>query len=176
MRAQLRNIRMTQHADGMKMKKALFLGIFDPITLAHMDIICRACELVDELTIGVMVTPLPPTEIDFEERIRMVEKAVKELKNVRVVECNGKIDEIIKKIDINIMIRGLRMLTDFENELNIVHTNNQLNYNVDTVFLAMDEHVTNYSSREIRIIAKNHGPISEFLPTNIVDDVKRIYA
>lgn len=167
---------MSQRADGRKMKKALYIGIFDPITLGHLDILKRAAMLVDKLIIGVMIDTSIPTEIGIDERIRLVKKSVSNLKNVQVVEYNGRLDEFIVEYEINLLIRGLRMMSDFENELNVVHTNYHMSYNVDTVFLSTNEAYSNYSSKDVRQIAKNHGKIEEFLPPCIIEDVKSIYA
>lgn len=120
--------------------------------------------------------PPTPTDLNLEDRVRLVQKAVKHLKNVQVVEYDGRLDGFIVKYEINLLIRGLRMMTDFENELNIVHTNDRLNYNIDTVFLSTNERYSYYSSKEVRQIAKNHGNVEAFLPPCIVDDVKSIYA
>jgi len=158
------------------MKRALYIGIFDPITLGGLDILERSLELVDELIVGVAVTPFPPAEIAAADRVRLVEKAVSHLENVHVVEYDGRLSDFLVDYEINLLIRGLRMMTDFEAELNMVHTNYQLNYNVDTVFLSTSELYSSFSSREVRQIAKNHGQIEPFLPKCIVDDVKSIYA
>lgn len=168
--------RMAQHADGMKMKQGLYIGIFDPINLGHMDIIERASNLVDCLVIGVVKEAFKPTEIDVKVRIEFVKKAVEYLKNVKVVEYNGRLSETIAECNITMLIRGLRMMTDFENEINLVHTTYMMNYNVDTVFLCANERYANYSSKEVREVARNHGKIEQFLPKNIVNDVKSIYA
>ena len=158
------------------MKKGLYIGIFDPITLGHMDIIERAAKLVDQLVIGVVVDSIVPTEIDLEDRIRLVNKVMVSYNNVHIVEYDGRFGKIIAENDINIMIRGLRMMTDFENELNIVHTTSQMYYSFDTIFLCTNEIYANYSAREVRQIARNHGEVAPFLPECIVEDVKSIYA
>lgn len=158
------------------MKKALYIGIFDPINLGHLDIIERASKLIDELVIGVFVNPTIPSDIAIEKRIEMVEKSVKHIENVTVARFNGDIDTFIKTYQINLYIRGLRMMTELEQELNIVHANNHLKYKLDTIFLATNELYANYSSKEVRLIAKKHGNIEPFLPKSIVNDVKRIYA
>lgn len=158
------------------MKRALYIGIFDPITLGHLDILERSADLVDELIIGVMVYPPNPTDIPLSSRIQLVKKAVSHLEHVQVVEYNGRLGEFIVEYEVNLLIRGLRMMTDFENELNIVHTNYHMHYNIDTVFLSTNEIYSNYSSKEVRQIAKNHGQIEPFLPASIVKDVKSIYA
>lgn len=167
---------MSQHAFGRNMKKGLYIGIFDPITLGHLDIIERSVKLVDELVIGVLVEPMVSTEICLKDRIRLVNKVMEHYENVKVVEFNGLLSKIIDENGINIMIRGLRMMTDFENELNIVHTASQMNFDVDTIFLCTNEIYANYSAREVRQIAQNHGEVAPFLPECIVEDVKSIYA
>lgn len=167
---------MSQHADGSIMKRALYIGIFDPITLGHLDILERSSDLVDELIIGVVAQPPNPTDIGLSDRIRLVKKSVSHLKNVQVVEFCGLLGQFIVEYEVNLFIRGLRMMTDFESELNIVHTNYHLHYNIDTVFLSTNEVYSSYSSREVRQIAKNHGLIEPFLPPSIVNDVKSIYA
>lgn len=158
------------------MKRALYIGIFDPVTLGHLDMIERSSNLVDELIVGVLVDPPNPTDITLHDRIQLVRKAVAHLKNVQVVEFCGRTDEFVVKFKVNLFVRGLRKMTDFEQELNIVHTNDELHYNIDTIFLSASEVYASYSSREVRQIARNHGMVEAFLPECIVDDVKSIYA
>lgn len=167
---------MSQHADGSVMKRALYIGIFDPITLGHLDILERSADLVDELIVGVVAQPPNPTDIGLCDRIRLVKKAMSHVKNVQVVEYCGQLGPFIVDYEVNLFIRSLRMMTDFESDLNIVHTNYHLHNNIDTVFLSANEVYSSYSSREVRQIAKNHGPIEPFLPPSIVNDVKSIYA
>ena len=167
---------MSQHADGSIMKRALYIGIFDPITLGHLDILERSSELVEELIIGVVINPPNPTDIQIPNRVQLVKKAVSHLNNVQVIEYDGRLGDFIVNYEVNLLIRGIRMMTDLENELNIVHTNYHMRYNIDTVFLSTNELYSNFSSREVRQIARNHGQIEPFLPPSIVNDVKSIYA
>lgn len=166
---------MRSRAGESIMKRALYIGVFDPINLGHLDIIERAGRLVDELVIGVLANPQISTDIPVTERIRIVKKAVNHIENVEVIQFQGAMMDFIKTHDINLCVRGLRMMSDFEYELNIVQVYSQLEDGLDTVFLTTNEIYANYSSREVRQIAKNHGNIEKFLPACIINDVKSIY-
>lgn len=159
-----------------KMKTGLYIGIFDPMNLGHMDIIERATKLVDRLIIAVVKESGAPTEISMENRMMLVKTSVENLNNVQVVEYDGRLGQLIAEYDINIMIRGLRMMTDFENEMNFFHTAHELRFDVETVFICADERYTNHGAKELRDIARNHGDVESFLPSNIVEKVKSIYA
>ena len=157
------------------MKVGIYLGNFDPITLGHFDIIKRSAELVDKLVVGVIIAPAIPTEFTIDERVDMVKKVTKSISNVDVDPCIGIVEEFAREKEANILIRGLRMMTDFENELHIVQTNYQLNKELDTIFLTTSEKYSNFSSKEVRQIARQHGEVDQFLPAEIVEDVKRLY-
>ena len=102
------------------MLRAIYPGSFDPVTLGHMDIIKRSCKIVDELIVGVLNNNAKTPLFSVEERVKMLREATKELKNVKVVEFEGLLVDFAKAIDAKVVIRGLRAITDFEYELQMI--------------------------------------------------------
>ena len=118
------------------MKSAVYPGSFDPVTNGHIDIIRRAAEMYDELTICVMENRAKKSLFTVEERIHMLELVTKDIPNVRVDSYYGLLIDYAKSIGAHISIRGLRAVTDFEYELQIAQTNRLLSHGeLDTMFM-----------------------------------------
>ena len=105
------------------MKKAIYPGSFDPLTLGHIDIIKRASGIVDELVVGVLNNSAKNSLFSLDERVSMIEEMTKDLPNVSVTSFDGLLVEHMKQIGATIIVRGLRAVTDFEYELQIAQTN-----------------------------------------------------
>ena len=108
------------------MLRAIYPGSFDPVTYGHMDIIIRSSKIVDELIVGVLCNKAKMPLFSVEERVKMLEEVTKDLKNVRIVPFNGLLVDFAAKMDADLIIRGLRAITDFEYELS-----NNLNITAD---------------------------------------------
>ena len=130
------------------MKKAIYPGSFDPLTLGHVDIIKRASNIVDELVVGVLNNSAKNSLFSLDERVSMIEEMTKDLPNVSVTSFDGLLVEHMKQIGATIIVRGLRAVTDFEYELQIAHT-------------------------IVKEFASYGGDISKFVPAQFID---RIYA
>ena len=158
------------------MKSAVYPGSFDPVTNGHIDIIRRAAEMYDELTICVMENRAKKSLFTVEERIHMLELVTKDIPNVRVDSYYGLLIDYAKSIGAHISIRGLRAVTDFEYELQIAQTNLLLSHGeLDTMFMITSLEYAYLSSSGVKEIASFGGDISPCVPPVIEKLVKEKY-
>jgi len=153
------------------MKIGIYPGSFDPITLGHLDIIERASRLVDKLIIGVLVNSSKTPLFTDAERVELISKETAHLNNVEIVSYNGLLVDFAKERHADVIIRGLRAVTDFEYELQLAQTNKKLNPEVETIFLATNVNFAYLSSSVVREIARYGGDITQFVPESIVQSV-----
>ena len=153
------------------MIRAIYPGSFDPVTLGHLDIIQRSAEKVDELIIGVLNNNTKNPMFTVEERVAMLMELTKEYPNVRVEAFTGLSAEFVKKKNANMIIRGLRAISDFDYELQMAQTNRKLYADADTMFLAISLEYAYLSSTTVKEVAFFDGDITAFVPTAIVDKV-----
>ena len=149
---------------GLKERRALYPGSFDPVTYGHLDLIDRAVQLFDEVRIAVAINRDKQPLFSTEERVRLLEKAIGRKKGVTVDAFEGLAVEYAKKNKIGILIRGLRATSDFDYEFQMALTNRQLVDTVDTMFLMPSEKHFYLSSRLIKEISRMGGDISKFVP------------
>lgn len=155
------------------MKKAIYPGSFDPLTLGHLDIITRSASIVDELVVGVLHNSAKNSLFSLDERVSMIKEMTKDMKNVTVTSFDGLLVNYMEEIDATIIIRGLRAVTDFEYELQIAQTNHVQNPEVETIFLTTSLQYSYLSSTIVKEFASYGGDISKFVPPQFID---RIYA
>lgn len=146
------------------MKKVLYPGTFDPITLGHLDIITRACSIFDKVIVAVVRNPSKETLFSFEERLSMVKEATASLNSVKVHGFDGLVVEYAQKNGLNIIIRGLRMISDFEYEFQMALTNRKLASEVETIFLIPHPQYSYISSKLIKEAAFLGAHLHELLP------------
>ncbi len=149
------------------MIRAIYPGSFDPVTYGHMDIIIRASALADELIVGVLSNNAKTPLFSAEEPVKMLEEATGNLSNVKVVPFEGLLIDFAEKMDAGMVIRGLRAITDFENELKMAQTNHKLSPKVETVFLTTSLEYAYLSSTVVKEVAYFGGDISQFVPENV---------
>ena len=119
--------------------KALYAGSFDPLTLGHLDIIERAANIFDEVVIGVVINLEKKTMFTFEERMDMINEAVKHIDNVSVDMCDGLLADYVNNNEFNVVVRGLRGMSDFDSEQQMAQLHQHLyNDKTETVFLISD--------------------------------------
>lgn len=157
------------------MKKAIYPGSFDPLTLGHMDIIERSSKIVDELVIGVLNNSAKNSLFSLEERVTMIKEMTHSIPNVTVGSFDGLLVDYMKEIDATIIIRGLRAVTDFEYELQIAQTNHVENPNVETVFLTTSLQYSYLSSTIVKEFASHGGDISKFVPAVFINRIYERY-
>lgn len=155
------------------MKKAIYPGSFDPLTLGHLDVIERSAKIVDELVVGVLHNSAKNSLFSLEERVSMIKEMTKDMPNVTVSSFDGLLVNHMKEIDATIIIRGLRAVTDFEYELQIAQTNHVESPEVETIFLTTSLQYSYLSSTVVKEFASYGGDISKFVPPQFID---RIYA
>lgn len=153
------------------MTRAIYPGSFDPVTLGHLDIIKRASKIFDELIVGVLNNNSKSPLFSVEKRVKMLNDVVKDLPNVKVMSFEGLLVDFAKKVDAQIIVRGLRAVTDFEYELQMSQTNTVLNENVDTIFFTTSLEYAYLSSSTVREAAYFGADISKFVPESVVQQV-----
>lgn len=153
------------------MTKAIYPGSFDPVTLGHLDIIKRASKIFDELIVGVLNNNSKSPLFSVEKRVKMLNDVVKDLPNVKVMSFEGLLVDFARKVDAQIIVRGLRAVTDFEYELQMSQTNTVLNENVDTIFFTTSLEYAYLSSSTVREAAYFGADISKFVPESVVQQV-----
>lgn len=153
------------------MKIGIYPGSFDPITLGHLDIIERSSKLVDHLIIGVLVNSSKSPLFTDQERVDLIHKATSHLSNIEIQSYHGLLVDYAKERQADVIIRGLRAVTDFEYELQLAQTNKKLYPGVETIFLATNVNFAYLSSSVVREIAKYGGDIKQFVPESIVQSV-----
>jgi len=164
----------------MTSRIGIYPGTFDPITKGHADIIRRGAKLVDRLIIGVTTNPSKNPMFETEERFAMVTREVEAmgLDNVEVVGFNALLVKFAQKQNANVIIRGLRAVADFEYEYQMAGMNQQLDEEIETVFLMADVSLQPIASKLVKEIALYGGDISRFVSAEVeaevLDRVKRI--
>ena len=154
------------------MKKAIYPGSFDPLTLGHLDIIERSARIVDELVVGVLNNSAKNSLFSLDERVSMIKEMTDSMPNVTVTSFNGLLVDYMREIDATIIVRGLRAVTDFEYELQMSQTNQKLDPNIETMFLTTSIEYSYLSSTTVREIAAFGGDLTQFVPARFID---RIY-
>ena len=147
------------------MKKAIYPGSFDPVTFGHLDIIKRSSRLFDEIVVAVLNNSAKNSLFSIDERVKMIQDVVSEYENVSVASFGGLTIDFAESVGADIIIRGLRAVSDFEYELQIAQTNKELSHGlVDTVFLTTSIRYSYLSSSTVREIASYNGDIYPCVP------------
>jgi pantetheine-phosphate adenylyltransferase len=149
------------------MKRALFPGSFDPITLGHYDIIKRGVQLFDEVVVAIGINSEKKYMFSLEKRQRFIVEAFKDELKVKVVTYEGLTIDFCKTINAQFILRGLRNPADFEFEKAIAHTNRKLS-KIETVFLLTAARTSFISSSIVRDVIKNHGDYTLLVPDSVV--------
>ena len=157
------------------MSKAIYPGSFDPITFGHLDIIERSVHLFDEIIVAVLNNSQKNSLFSASERVTMIQELTSKYTNVKVCSFEGLLINFAKEMQANIIIRGLRAVTDFEYELQIAQTNHVENANLETVFLTTSLHYSYLSSSVVREFASYGGDISKFVPKEIIPLIEAKY-
>ncbi len=149
------------------MRIGIYPGSFDPVTYGHVDIITRACRLVDHLVIGVLENKAKTPLFSVDNRVNMLKDVTKDLDNVSIRSFQGLTVDFAKEQGADVIIRGLRAITDFEYELQMAQTNHKLSPGIETVFLATELDYAYLSSTIVREVASFGGDISKFVPPEV---------
>ena len=156
------------------MKVAVYPGTFDPITLGHLDIIRRAMHLVDRLVIGVTTNPSKSPLFSVEERLEMVRRETVGIEGkIEVVDFDSLLMDFAEREKASMIVRGLRAVGDFEYEFQMAGMNQQLNDDIETVFLMADVSLQPIASKLVKEIARYGGSIDKFVTPAVAQDVRR---
>lgn len=156
---------------------AVYPGTFDPLTNGHLDIIKRSLKIFDHITVLLAKNSLKKTLFTFEERKNFIVKAIKSEKienSITIDFFDGLLVDYCKSRNINLIIRGLRPLVDFEYEFEMAMTNREMNNNIETVFILTDQKYFYLRSSIIKDLAKLNGDVKNKIPACIEEDVVRI--
>ena len=161
-------------------KIAIYPGTFDPITYGHIDVIKKALKLFDKIIVGVSDVSSKSYLFSSEERIEIVNKALfKDLKlnkkKIKVVQFSSLTTDLCKKYKSNIILRGLRAVSDFEYEFQLAGMNRKLNQNIETIFLMSDVENQIISSKFVKEIVKLNGDIKKFTTKSTIKSLKKKY-
>ena len=159
---------------------AIYPGTFDPITFGHIDVIKKSLKIVDKVIVGISDGNQKNFLFSLEERIEIVKRALyKDLKfkknKVDVIKFNTLTTELCKKYKSNIILRGLRAVSDFEYEFQLAGMNRKLNNQVETIFLMSDVENQIISSRFVKEIAQHNGDLKKFTTKSTIKSLKKVY-
>jgi pantetheine-phosphate adenylyltransferase len=143
--------------------KAIYPGTFDPVTNGHADLIERASRLFDEVIVSVAASPSKQPRFDLAQRVAMIEEVTRELTNVTVVGFSGLLVNFAKTHQANVLIRGLRAVSDFEYEFQLANMNRRLSPDLESVFLTPSEENSFISSTLVKEVALHNGDVSQFV-------------
>lgn len=155
---------------------AIYPGSFDPITLGHLDVIERGVKMFERVVVTVLYNPDKKAIFPVEKRIEQIRCCTQHLPNVEVDSFVGLTVEYAKLRQANVLLRGLRVLSDFEKELQMAHTNKTLWNGIETVFLATNKEYSFLSSSVVKEIARFGGSVSHLVPENVAKDLHLYYS
>ena len=155
------------------MKNAIYPGSFDPVTIGHLNIIRRAADIFDHLTVCVMVNAGKNPMFTLEERVELIRRVTKDIPNVDV-DCSGELlAEYARKKGKCVIVKGLRAGSDFENEFQMAMINHKINPDLDTMFLTAEHQYTYLSSSMVKELGRYQVDLTDFLPEEIIPDFQK---
>ena len=152
---------------------AIYPGTFDPVTYGHVDLIKRAQEIFSEVIVAVAHNPHKNPLFSVEERVRMLKKATVDLKGIVITDFDGLVVDYARKHKAKVLIRGLRMISDFEYEFQMALTNRKLSPNIETIFLMPQESYSYLSSKLLKEAASLGADLSCFVPDFVEKALKK---
>ena len=155
--------------------KILYPGTFDPLTNGHVDLIQRAEKLFGNVVVAVLENTNKTPTFDLNKRILQIRTSLSHLSSIEVISYSGLTVDCAKDVKANIILRGLRAMSDFEYELQIAHTNKSLNKEIETIFLSTNTNYSFLSSSLVKEVAKFGGEISHMVPVTVEDDLKKYF-
>jgi pantetheine-phosphate adenylyltransferase len=155
---------------------AVYPGTFDPITTGHVDLIERADRLFDHTIVAVAENPAKHPLFSFEQRIALCQASLSHLKHVQVIGFTGLLVNFVEQMHAQVLLRGLRAVSDFEYEFQLASMNRRLNANIETIFLTPSEQYAFISSSLVREIARLNGNIREFVPEPVAIALEQHFA
>ena len=157
------------------MKTAIYPGSFDPITKGHLDVLKRAADIFEKVIIVVSVNMNKKSFLPLQDRLERIKKSCQDMENVEVDSFDGLTIEYAKKRHANVLIRGLRAVSDFEYEMQLSQANSALCNEIHTVFLITKPKYNFISSGTVREIALMKGDVSKFVPQPVAEYLEEKY-
>ncbi len=149
------------------MRRAVYPGTFDPVTYGHLDVIKRGSKIFDELIVAVGHNPLKDPLFTINERMDMISKNTKNISNIKVDSFEGMLTDYMKEMQTNVILRGIRTVSDFENEFQRALTNRVLKTDIETVFIMTSQEYSFLNSSLIKEAVSLGGDISKFVPSDV---------
>jgi pantetheine-phosphate adenylyltransferase len=150
---------------------AVYPGSFDPCTNGHIDIITRAAKVFDKVIVAVLKNSEKMNSFSAEQRVNLLKKATARIDNVEIDSFDGLLVDYVRKIDANVIIKGLRALSDFEYEFSMALTNKKLDAEIETVFLVASDNNMYLSSSVVREMARYGANLKDFVPAEISEEI-----
>jgi pantetheine-phosphate adenylyltransferase len=158
----------------MKLKRnAVYPGTFDPITNGHHDLVRRACSIFDRVVVAIAANPNKAPMFPLEMRVDMARRVLQDVPNVEIVGYTGLTVEFARDNDLQVVVRGLRAVSDFEFEFQLANMSRHLSREIESVFLTPQEQFTFISSTLVREIATLGGDVSEFVHPLVAEELRR---
>jgi pantetheine-phosphate adenylyltransferase len=154
-------------------QKAIYPGSFDPVTYGHIDLIKRAQDIFSEVIVAVAHNPQKKPIFSVKERVKLLKNATEDLKGVTVVDFGGLVIDYARRQKVKVLVRGLRMISDFEYEFQMALTNRKLDPNIETIFLMPHESYSYLSSRLLKEAAFLGADLSDFIPDFVEEALKK---
>lgn len=154
---------------------AVYPGSFDPVTLGHLDIISRSSKIADKLVVGVLVNSKKQPMFTMEERLEMLRETVKDLDNVEVQTFEGMTIDFARKNNANVIIRGLRVISDYETEMQIAQVNRSIDPSIETMFLSTGLEYSFLSSTIAKEVAFYDAGVEKLVPPIVAKKFKEKY-
>ncbi|MBM96471.1 MAG: pantetheine-phosphate adenylyltransferase [Oceanospirillaceae bacterium] len=155
------------------MNKVVYPGTFDPITNGHMDLVERAARMFDHIIVAVADNPKKKPLLELEDRVSLAQQVLGHLDNVEVTGFSSLLADFVQEHEVNIILRGLRAVSDFEYEFQLANMNRVLAPNVESMFLTPAEKYSYISSTLVREIAALHGDVSKFVHPVVADALNK---
>ncbi|MDP7530255.1 MAG: pantetheine-phosphate adenylyltransferase [Candidatus Scalindua sp.] len=149
------------------MRRAVYPGTFDPVTYGHLDVIKRGSKIFDELVVAVGHNPLKDPLFTINERMDMISKNTKNISNIKVDCFKGMLIDYMKEMQTNVILRGIRTVSDFEYEFQRALTNRVLKTDIETVFIMTSQEYSFLNSSLIKEAVSLGGDISKFVPSDV---------
>ncbi|MBN2898260.1 MAG: pantetheine-phosphate adenylyltransferase [Clostridia bacterium] len=157
------------------MTKAVYPGSFDPMTYGHLDIITRSANLFDEVVVAVLINSAKSPLFPVDEKVALLKEATKDLKNVKIDSFEGLLVDFVERNGVDVIVKGLRAVSDFESELQMAAMNRKLN-SVETVFMMTATEYSFLSSSLVKEVSRLGGDVSPLVPDHVNQALKRKYS